>query len=286
MSSGPSPAREQIDRPIFIVSTPRSGSTLLFETLEQAPGLFTTRDESHARIERIPGLFPGARGWDSNRLTEEDATEDRIEQLSQAFLPDVVDRDGRHPEGPFRLLEKTPKNALRVPFFAAAWPSSSFVYLYRDVRETMASMIEAWLSPKFKTYPRLPSWQGQGWSLLLVPGWRELNGLSIPEIVARQWAITTQILLDDLKALGPGRVRAVDYAKLLAKPQPVMERLAKALALDWDRSLGDELPLSKTTFSRPAKEKWRRFEQPIEAVWPIVAEADAKAREFLAAHTV
>lgn len=286
MSSEPLSARQQFERPTFIVSTPRSGSTLLFETLEQAPGLFTTHDESHGRIEQVPGLFPGARGWDSNRLTADDATAERIELLARAFLPDVVDRDGARPTGPSRLLEKTPKNALRVPFFAAAWPDSAFVYLYRDVRETMASMIEAWLSPKFKTYPRLPGWQGPMWSLLLVPGWRELDGLSVPEIVARQWAITTDILLDDLAALDPQRVKAVEYSEFLSTPQSVIERLTSSLGLEWDRPLGAELPLSKTTFSRPAKEKWRRFEQEIEAVMPIVAEADARAREFVAERSV
>jgi hypothetical protein len=280
------PARALFERPIFIVSTPRSGSTLLFETLEQAPGLFTTGDESHRRIEMVPGLFPGERGWDSNRLTAEDATDARIEQLSRGFLPDVVDRDGARPVGPFRLLEKTPKNALRVPFFAAGWPNSSFVYLYRDVRETLASMIEAWFSPRFKTYPRLPDWRGPTWSLLLVPGWRELAGLSIPEIAARQWTITTQFLLDDLQALGPDRVKAVDHAEFLATPQPVIERLAASLDLGWDRQLGERLPLSKTTMSRPARDKWRRLEREIEAVWPLVADADAKARAFAASRAV
>ncbi|MDB5480941.1 MAG: hypothetical protein JWO83_1994, partial [Caulobacteraceae bacterium] len=42
------------DRPIFIVSPPRSGSTLLFETLMKAPGLATVGGESHALMESIP----------------------------------------------------------------------------------------------------------------------------------------------------------------------------------------------------------------------------------------
>ncbi len=48
------PSRDDIfDRPIFIVSPPRSGSTLLFETLSQAPGVYTIGDESHVLIESI-----------------------------------------------------------------------------------------------------------------------------------------------------------------------------------------------------------------------------------------
>jgi hypothetical protein len=275
------PSRALFDRPIFVVSTPRSGSTLLFETLEQAPGLFSTGKESHGRIEMVPGLSPGHRGWDSNRLTGVDATADRTEILAQSFLQDLVDRDGARPSGRFRMVEKTPKNALRVPFFATAWPDSLFVYLYREVRETLASMMEAWLSDRFKTYPHLPGWCGPPWSLLLVPGWRELSDLPVSEIVARQWAITTDILVNDLESLPPDRVRAVDYSALLAEPQRAVERLVRSLELDWDRSLGTELPLSKTTVSPPGKGKWRRWEAEVEAVLPIVAAADARARAFL-----
>lgn len=279
-------ARTRFDRPIFIVSTPRSGSTLLFETMEKGPGLYTAGSESHGRIEMVPGLFPGHRGWDSNRLDAVDATPERIEILARNFLADLADREGAGPTDRFRMLEKTPKNALRVPFFAAAWPDSVFVYLYRDVRETLASMMEAWQSPKFKTYPRLPGWAGPPWSLLLVPGWRELQPLSLQEIVARQWTITTEILLHDLEAMSSGRVKAVRYSELLANPQDVMERLTASLDLSWDVSLGSQLPLSKTTVSQPGKDKWRRFEKEITSVFPVVAEADARARSFVDARSV
>ena len=39
---------QRFDRPIFIVSSPRSGTSLLFETLAQSPGLLTIGGESHA----------------------------------------------------------------------------------------------------------------------------------------------------------------------------------------------------------------------------------------------
>ena len=275
--------RKRFDRPIFIISSPRSGSTLLFETLEQAPQLFTTGRESHGRIESIPGLSPASRAWSSNRLTAENATGDIAERLAAAFLADLTDRDGRPPNGRFRMLEKTPKNALRVPFFDSAWPDALFVYLYRDARETLSSMIEAWMTGGFRTYPRLPGWQGPPWSMLLVPGWQDLGGLPLPAIVANQWAITTKQILDDLERLPDERVKVVDYREFLASPQVEMERLTASLDLGWDRQLGEALPLSKTTVSQPKSEKWRRFEGPIEAVWPIVAEADARARQFVAA---
>lgn len=272
--------QQRFDRPTFIISPPRSGSTLLFETLEQAPGLFTTGNESHGLIERIPGLSPADHGWGSNGLASADATPVVVDQLAQGFLADLHDRDGKQPEGCFRMLEKTPKNALRVPFFNAAFPDALFVFLYRDPRQTLSSMIEAWVSGRFRTYPRLKGWTGPAWSFLLVPGWPALNGRPLPEIVANQWAITMNRLLDDLEQIPSTRIRTVDYGEFLASPQSTMVHLTASLDLDWDGQLESPLPLSKTTLSRPDSDKWRQMADVIDAVWPIVQPADARARAF------
>lgn len=275
-------SRDRIVRPIFIVSTPRSGSTLLFETMVAAPNLYSTGRESHGRIERVADFHPGKRGWTSNRLVAEDATPDAVETMAQLFYEGLTDRDGSPAKGAVRMLEKTPKNALRVPFFANAWPDSDFVYLYRDPRQSLSSMIEAWASGRFRTYPMLPGWTGYAWSLLLVPGWRGLIGKTLPEIVAHQWAITTNLMLDDLEELPAERVRTITQRDLLANPQASLQSLAQSLDLGWDRQLGSELPLSKTTVSQPDPEKWQQLASVIEPVMPIVEAADARARAFLA----
>jgi hypothetical protein len=273
--------RDKLERPVFIVSTPRSGSTLLFETLAQAPGLYSTGQESHWLIEDTADFDPAQRGWTSNRLTAEDARPEAIEELSRGFYRDLRDRDGRRPEGRVRMLEKTPKNALRVPFFDAAFPDGLFVYLYRDVRQTLASMMEAWASGGFRTYPQLPGWIDYPWSLLLVPGWRKLIGQPLWTVVAHQWATTTNMLLDDLQALPRDRLCALRYDAFLASPQSEIERLTRAVGLGWDRQLGDRLPLSKVTVSPPREDKWRRLQKQIDEVMPIVATADDRARQFI-----
>jgi hypothetical protein len=288
MSGAPSPEaaghlyRDRIVRPVLVVSTPRSGSTLLFETLVKAPGLFSAGGESHVRIEQIADFFPARRGWTSNRLDATDAKPESIEELARSFYSVLKDRDGHSPSGEVRMLEKTPKNSLRVPFFDAAWPDSVFVYLYRDVRQTLASMMEAWASGRFVTYPVLPGWRGPPWSLLLVPGWRELVGRPLPEIVAAQWAATTDILVSDLEALPAERLVTLNYDDFIAEPQSAMERLTRSLGMDWDQQLGATLPPSKYTTSRPAKDKWKRLAPVIEAMLPAVAAADERARAFLA----
>ena len=140
--------------------------------------------------------------------------------LGAGFVAQARDRGGAAGgDGPLRLLEKTPKNALRVPFLAAAFPDASFVYLYRDPRETISSMLDAWRSGRFVTYRDLPGWGGPPWSLLLTPGGAELVGRPWWRSWPRQWATTTTTLLDDLAALDPGRWCVASYDRLVADPR-------------------------------------------------------------------
>ncbi|HLZ84016.1 MAG TPA: sulfotransferase [Caulobacteraceae bacterium] len=262
------PGRDPVfDRPIFIVSSPRSGSTLLFETLMKAPGLATVGGESHALMESIAAVSPAPRGWESNRLTAADATPSTVTLLRERFRAPLRDRDGAPPAaGPVRMLEKTPKNALRVPFLAAAFPEARFIYLYRDPRPTLASMIEGWLSGGFRTYPALPGWSGPPWSFLLTPGWRDLAGAPLGRIVAGQWATTTRFLLDDLAALPRDRWVALRYEAFVAAPQQEITRLCRAMDVAWDQTLGASLPFARHTLTAPFADKWRARAGEIEAV--------------------
>ncbi|HEX2224967.1 MAG TPA: TIGR03032 family protein, partial [Thermoanaerobaculia bacterium] len=274
------------DRPVFIVGSPRSGTSLLFETLAQAPGLWTIGGESHAAIERIESFHPASHGWDSNRLTADDATPEPVRLLTQAFREGLRDRDGNPVPADasgIRFLEKTPKNSLRVPFLAAAYPDALFVYLYRDPRETVSSILDAWRSGRFVTYPDLPGWPGPPWSLLLVPGWRELAGKELAEIAVRQWHAATSQLLDDLEILPPGRWCVSGYDRLVADPQAEIRRLCEFLDLGFDRALTAPLPLSRHTLTSPEPEKWRHNGEELKPVLPLVTEVAQRARALFAA---
>ncbi|MDP9193664.1 MAG: TIGR03032 family protein [Acidobacteriota bacterium] len=273
-----------LDRPVFVVCPPRSGSSLFFETLSQSPTVWTVGGESHAIIESIPALHPEQRRYHSNRLDASDATPDIVQRLERSFLRHLRNRDGQPPQrsGALRLLEKTPKNSLRVPFLAEAFPDALFVYLYRDMRDTISSMLDAWRSGKFVTYPALPGWEGLPWSLLLTPGWRELSGKPLAEIVAAQWSTATRYLLDDLEQLPPERWCVAGYDALLDDPQQEVARLARFLDIEWDRTLTGPLPLSRTTLTAPNREKWKRNAEDLKIALPLVAGIAERARNLFA----
>jgi hypothetical protein len=269
------------DRPVFIVSSPRSGSTLLFETLAKAAGVYTIGGESHAVIEGLPELSPARNDMGSNRLTAVEATPSVSAQLRARFHAGLVDRDGGRPgAGRLRMLEKTPKNSLRIPFLQHIFPEGVFVYLYRDPREVMSSMIEAWQSGRFRTYPDLPGWQGPPWSLLLTPGWQSVSGRSLGEVIAHQWETTTRLLLDDLEAMPRERVVVTRYDHLIADPKREIERVCAAIGLTWDRPIEGSLPVARHTVSQPAPDKWRRHADVIEPQLPRLRVTMERALRF------
>ena len=262
-----------IDRPVFIVSAPRSGSTLLFETLAKAEALWTIGDESHQLIEGLPKLSVGPGGVDSNRLTEEDADPITAQQIRVRFAERLINRDGvarwGRSTGPVRMLEKTPKNSLRIPFFRTVFPDALFVYLYRDPRENLSSVMEAWKAGGWITYPNLVGWNGP-WSLLLPPGYQELRGKSLAQIAAFQWISANKYILSDLAALSKSHWIAVGYDQMIEDPAREMQRICEFIDVPVDGHLEGvvrgKLPLSRYTLTPPVKDKWRKNGPAIAAV--------------------
>ncbi|HVO47834.1 MAG TPA: sulfotransferase [Steroidobacteraceae bacterium] len=262
-------------RPVFIIAAPRSGSTLLFETLACSRNLVTLGGEAHWLVEDLESLRPGAPGVESNRLTEAHATPEVAAAICSTIASRLRDAEDRPAAltAASRLLEKTPKNALRIPFFNRLFPDAQFIFLWRDPRENLSSIIEAWRSGRWKTYNGLEGFEGP-WSLLLPPGWQAMNGQPLERIAALQWATANRIALEDLQQLPRERWISLRYSQLVADPGFQTSRLCRFIGIERDASLiartGGPLPLSRFTQTPPDRNKWRRNEALIESVLPLV----------------
>lgn len=270
-------------QPLIIVSAPRAGSTLLFETLAHFPDLWTIGEESHETIEGIPALHPAAHGYRSNRLTVADATPQVTALLHDRFARQLQDRQGRQlidlpiAEQPaqVRLLEKTPKNALRIPFLRALFPDARLLFLYRDPAENISSILEGWQSRRFIAYRSLPGWPHGAWSFLLTPGWETLRERPSVEIAAEQWRVANETILADLERLPRGDWRLVNYDDLVSTPKQIIRELAEFADLHWDEEVeqvvSQALPVSRVTLTSPAPDKWRKHADALATVLPGVA---------------
>jgi hypothetical protein len=264
-----------LERPIFIVAAPRSGSSLLYETLAASHSLCTVGGEAHWLIESLPTLRPGSPGIDSNRLTADSATPAVIAHMHSQLAARVIDAHGRPvlAGSPLRLLEKTPKNALRVPFLDRAFRDAMFVFLWRDPRESVSSIMQAWKAGRWRTYPWLEGFP-LPWSLLLPPGWERLRGRPLEEIAAYQWESANRTALDDLERIPDRRWIPVEYRELVSAPAAVIERICAFAGLDVDAGLlarlAQPLPLARHTLTPPAVGKWQHDAAAVERVLPAI----------------
>ena len=143
-------------------------------------------------------------------------------------------------------------------------------------------MLEAWRSGRFTTYPDLPGWSGLAWSLLLVPGWRDMVSMPLAEIVVRQWKAVTDTLLDDLEKLPEDAWCVASYDRLITNPQEEIQRLCKFVGIGWDRELTIPLPSSNHTLTPPDPAKWLANSALLEPFLPIARGSAERARAVFA----
>lgn len=272
------------DRPVIIVAAPRSGSTALFETLAVTPQLTNPGGEAHWLVEGFQMFRPGAPGIDSNRLTADRLTPEIALAMKSRLAEKLVGPDGGRVDAErVRLLEKTPKNALRIPFFNALFPDARFVFLWREPEENVSSILDAWRAGGWVTYPELPGWGGP-WSMLLPPGWQALKGKPVPEVAAFQWATTNRIIMDDLEQIPAERRHVVRYSDFVADPAAVVRGVCAFAGLDFDAALsertGGDLPPSRHTLTPPEAGKWKKNAAEIEPLIPDLQPLLERLRAF------
>ena len=283
------PLPTRFERPIFLMGAPRSCSTLLFQTLSQSAQLWSIGDESHHLIEQFRPLNPLELAG-SNRLTEHVLDGNLKAALLRAFHEQLRDRDGERspPAGAIRLLEKTPKNSLRIPFLNALFPDALFIHLVRDPKDNLSSIMDAWRSRRFVTYPTLATENGT-WSLLLPPGWRDQVTRPLAAVAAFQWQAAHRHILDDLRVLAPQRRITVNAAELLQDPRALVEKIFAFAGLAMDTRFADylarPLPLSVHTLSPPQANKWIRNAPALARIWPSVEPMIAELNAALDAGT-
>ena len=302
---------EQLDRPIFILSPPRSGSTWLFETLRNHPELWCHRFEAGEiwyDLFHAEGLHGFGDAVPESVVTESLAKALARDLYSEAILNPDIQRKFSHrftamiKTPAIRYLDKSIANCFRIPLLAKLFPDAKFVVLLRDPRPTVSSMIDGWGNPVvrltqvddwLKSNPPLDpldpldaaEWarlKAEGWSYPVPDGWQSQLHHSTPAKCAWLWDQHVSAIFKALEAPDPAasgkqissRVLSVSYEDMMQDQAAVVQSILKFAELP-----GLELTsttagnrLSRTTMAAPHPDKWRKNEAVLREIWPVVTE--------------
>lgn len=166
-SSIPARAPEQatrMKRPVFVLGSPRSGTTLLYHMLLSAGGFAVYRSESKV-FDLIAPRFGSLRAaknrgkmldlWFQTRMfgvSEVDPEKFRAEVMSDchtagAFLR-IFMEDISRAQNVDRWAECTPEHLLYVPWIRRELPDAQFIHIIRDGRDVALSLQkQGWVQP-------------------------------------------------------------------------------------------------------------------------------------------
>ena len=286
---GPAASCRRFDRPIFILAPPRSGSTLLFECLCRCA------EVAHLGAEADPVWwhhFPYEAMADPSDQVDAAALAavDRLGFCRHLYREAVIDRMRRRRSparmrqllglAPIRYVDKTIANCFHLEALERLFPDARYVFLVRDPRANIASMIEGWPYLERFGKPRLTPWLRrheartiEHWTYPAPPGWQQVVGRPLAEICAWSWQQHVEAVLA-FGARHADAVIRVRYEELAHQPLPVVRDLAGKLGLSWSEEVAryvQAAPLSRTTVTQPSPDKWQlKYSAEIARVLPQV----------------
>jgi len=284
---------QKIIKPIFIAGCPRSGTTLLFSLLSSFSELWSPYMEIHSIYEWDIGLHPDLDLGESNLLTDEHVNKERKIFITNALWKYSANSEyfgishlGNNYKSKIalltskiikyfirniRIVDKNPKHCFRILFLKELYPDAKFIFIFREGKSNVASLLEGWESGRFKTY-KIPHGSNENyfqWSFELPPGWNEFLDKSIPEICAFQYDRCNRYLLNYSDVLNQDSFIKIYYEDLISKPNNVMSEISEFINVDRNYNKIDKLPILNT-ISLPSKDKWRKREKEIMNVMDII----------------
>lgn len=240
-------------RPIFLLGSPRSGTSIFAWALAEHSDLWVSGEiqlffglfNQGAVVPRLERELKLPNGWFSN---EEVTAEEFLAALGTGLNMLLTSRSGGR-----RWIEQTPVHTLMAPNLAAMFPGAQFVHILRDGRNVVESMVEFEnsLSPEEAADVR---------AIGLYPPWA-----SDFEEACRTWKSSVEAALT-LQETNPERCYSVRYEELSQKPEGVLAEVFQFLGLPDDQRSSARLRATRLHSSH-SRLRWGRTGTDIWRSW-------------------
>ena len=254
--------RPAMPDPVFVVGCSRSGTTVTYETLARAPQFLKFGWEIPQFWNGLHG--PLNNGWESEAAGAEHARPEHRHAAFRYFYARL---------GAGWVLDKTCINVMRIPYLYALFPQAKFVFIQRDGRDNISSMMDGWrmgrvdgrfeLSQFFGPFPEPVAINGgefKEWAFFLAPGWRAYNHASLEEVCAFQWMSANRMALDAKRSIPAEQWIQLRYEDIFERPvemyQDAFERLGIPFTPELRQRCANLRPTSEVR-GKPKKQKWK-----------------------------
>lgn len=262
--------------PVFVVGCSRSGTTITYETLAAAPQFLKFGWEIPQFWDKLYG--PLNNGWESEAAGAEHARPEHRKAALRYFYQRL---------GAGWVLDKTCINVMRIPYLYQLFPSAKFVFIQRDGRDNISSMMDGWrhgrtdgrfeLSQFFGPFPdevAINNSEFKEWAFFLAPGWREYNHASLEEVCAFQWVASNRLALEAKKIVPSSQWIHLRYEDIFERPvemfRDAFERLGLPFTPDLQARCANLQPTSVVK-GAPKKQKWKEHNpEAIARVLPMI----------------
>jgi hypothetical protein len=269
--------RPRVPDPVFVIGCSRSGTTITFETLAACGAFLNFGYEIPQFWNSLHG--PHTNGWDSEAAGREHAQPGHREAALRFFYQ-------RLGAGP--VLDKTCINTLRVGYLHQLFPNARYVFIHRDGRDNVSSMMDGWrhgrtdggfgLQKFFGPSPEPVAINGgefREWHFFLPPGWRAFNRASLEEVCAFQWLSANRLALEAKDAIPAEQWIELRYEDLFERPVEMFRELFERLGLAFGEPMRAHCANLRPTSivkGAPQRHKWKeRNREAIERILPLIA---------------
>lgn len=263
--------------PVFVVGCSRSGTTVTYETLAASGQFLYFGWEVPQFWNSLHG--PLNNGWQSEAAGADDARPEHRRAALRYFYERL---------GAGWVLDKTCINVMRIPYLLKLFPDARFVFIQRDGRDNISSMMDGWrvgrsdgrfeLSQFFGPFPEPVAINGgefKEWSFFLAPGWRQYNHASLEEACAFQWMSANRMALEAKKSVPPAQWVQLRYEDIFERPVDMFRAAFEQLGVPFTaelRSRCASLQPTSVVSGTPKKQKWKENNpEAIERIVPMVA---------------
>jgi hypothetical protein len=271
VKSPSSPSISAHEAPIFLISAPRAGSTLIYQTMlghirlayisnimALAPSHMIKLCKLSKRVAygydgkireseygHVPGFLSPNEAWKITQKWFRESTNDREREYVRRTFHMISSITG------CPMLLKNPMNTFSIQEIRSILPNSRFIFLHRDPMKTAQSIILA---------RRKASGGDDRWFSVQPPGYESV--MNKPPFYQVVWQVLSiEKFVTSLLSNDPKRFLTVKYESFCKKPYQVLQEIRNAFELEWrDDSLPLEQSIPASDEIRLTANEWQELE--------------------------